>query len=206
MKTKCNCGTVIINSRTGKYNTDGSRVSRTVCIECLPEDKKSKLLRRIIVVCPECGAKRDTQIGYEAKRASLLCEHCNRRARANGWHPGSGITLSDWNKLKENPENYFYLSDKLSKSTTVGGYIRVGVPMNHPLSQKGRASEHRLVMSAMIGRWVEPHEIVHHINGIRSDNRPENLQLLTHAEHAKGTAPFCPICAEFHARNHIYPS
>lgn len=37
--------------------------------------------------------------------------------------------------------------------------------------------QHRLVMSEMIGRELLPEENVHHLNGVRDDNRPENLEL-----------------------------
>lgn len=49
---------------------------------------------------------------------------------------------------------------------------------------KGR-SVHDVEMEKKIGRKLESNECVHHINGNRSDNRIENLDLMTIAEHAR---------------------
>jgi len=64
------------------------------------------------------------------------------------------------------------------------GYISIYFP-DHPKSTAdGFIMEHVLVMECIIGRHLKDDEVVHHKNGIRHDNRKENLQLLTFKEHA----------------------
>lgn len=48
-------------------------------------------------------------------------------------------------------------------------------PRSHPTS--GRVREHILVMELKLGRSLRPGEEAHHKNGLRADNRPENLEL-----------------------------
>lgn len=62
------------------------------------------------------------------------------------------------------------------------GYIKVYVP-DHPNAVQGTIFEHRLVAEKTLGRYLEKDEIVHHINHIKDDNRPENLQVVRRGEH-----------------------
>ena len=79
---------------------------------------------------------------------------------------------------------YKYLAGKkkeapnksLPKRTSKDGYVRVH-DRDHPRSCGGFVLEHIKVMEAAIGRPIPKTEYVHHINGVRNDNRPENLEL-----------------------------
>ena len=58
-----------------------------------------------------------------------------------------------------------------------GGYIKEMSPEHPARDGSGYVMQHRLVMEREIGRHLLPTERVHHKNGDRQDNRPENLEL-----------------------------
>jgi len=66
------------------------------------------------------------------------------------------------------------------------GYILILKP-DHPFTFKSHyISKHHLVMEKHLGRYLKPEEVVHHKNGIKDDNRIENLMLFINKnEHVK---------------------
>jgi hypothetical protein len=74
-----------------------------------------------------------------------------------------------------------------SKVIRRDGYVKVYFP-THPRADKtGFIMEHRLVMEQVLGRPLERGEHVHHINEVKSDNRPENLQVMKAGDHSRET-------------------
>lgn len=77
------------------------------------------------------------------------------------------------------------------------GYVACYVPADHEFASMrytgGYVLEHRLVMAEALGRALRSDETVHHINGVRDDNRLENLQLRS-GRHGRGMAARCQAC------------
>lgn len=107
--------------------------------------------------CPNCG---ETFRPYRAtsKYCSKACKWAN-----NGGRNKKPVTW--WKNQKGYIEGRIWLAD--------GTQIRV--------------KQHRWIVEGILGRPLEASEDVHHINGVKDDNRPENLQVLEHGEHAKVT-------------------
>jgi hypothetical protein len=83
-----------------------------------------------------------------------------------------------------------------TRTVNSSGYAFVYVPPDErpPYAKHTpRHAEHRVVMAKMLGRWPMQHESVHHVNGDKLDNRPENLQLRS-GSHGYGAALRCRCC------------
>lgn len=81
------------------------------------------------------------------------------------------------------------------------GYWAIHLP-EHPYSNKqGYVFEHRLVVEKNIGRYLKPTEVVHHIDYDKTNNKVENLQLLSsNAQHKD----IHRVCQKQCKRGHIY--
>lgn len=59
------------------------------------------------------------------------------------------------------------------------------IALHNGYRRRRRRYDHRAVMEEMLGRKLKRDEVVHHKNGDRTDNRPENLEVLSNSEHMR---------------------
>ena len=88
--------------------------------------------------------------------------------------------MRSFRKIASNATNW-----KGGRILSSKGYVQIFSP-NHPFRQKNNyCYEHRLVMEKLLGRYLRENEFIHHINEIKTDNRIENLKVVTQEEHSK---------------------
>ena len=80
-------------------------------------------------------------------------------------------------------ETEFKITESALAPNTILGYKYIYYP-GHPLANKaGIVYYHRYVLSVKVGHWLTRSENVHHLDGNRSNNLPDNLMLCTKADH-----------------------
>lgn len=82
------------------------------------------------------------------------------------------------------------------------GYILVRCP-TYPHASNGYVLKHRLVMAAHLGRPLSASEHVHHINGDKTDNRVENLEVLSNSAHRTLHESLLPVETKRHKADHL---
>lgn len=73
----------------------------------------------------------------------------------------------------------------LKVSVVANGRVAIYMPEHAGANNRGYVLRSRIVMEEVIGRLLRPEEFVHHKNGDKTDDRPENLSLEDISSHAK---------------------
>lgn len=130
--------------------------------------------RRIACVCPWCQTKRyvatgATMVNLRKGTFTGYCNSCSQAMCRNPLTPGrsnmNGYAMITRLAIQPEWEPFFDIMRNAS-----AGIL-----------------EHRLVMAAHLGRPLEPYELVDHMNGVKDDNRIENLRLYRKGKNDAGS-------------------
>ena len=121
--------------------------------------------------CLSCGKEKEYTMSRIRKGGGL---YCSTKCRAKSM----GL-----NRRMENHPNW-----KGGKRIDTRGYVLI----KKESGNVGYIREHRLVMEEQLGRKLNKWEIIHHKNGIKDDNRLENLEIVTLKTHRGFVV--CPHC------------
>ena len=125
-------------------------------------DKVSPYATFIWSVCLDCGKSRWVRLRFDRPR-NVRCRHCAQRGKNNSKWQGGHFMDGGYIYILLQPEDFFF------SMAVKGCYVY----------------EHRLVMAKSLGRCLHSWEEVHHKNGVKDDNRLENLELTTKGSHIR---------------------
>lgn len=96
------------------------------------------------------------------------------------WNKGTnGLMAIPWNKGKENVMPSGKNHHQWKGGINIYNNRCFILNPNHPYGHKGYVRRSRLIAEKILERWLEPEEIIHHINRNSLDDRPENLYLFS---------------------------